>query len=97
MARDPPSDRIHCCWTEPLQALVLLIGVCIGRPVGSVGALVRGGRRWRARPVRRERSGGGCAGSSALFSTLPAVAPRLMEVRLMDVDFSGSALGLPDE
>jgi hypothetical protein len=25
------------------------------------------------------------------------VAPRLMDVRLMDVDFSGRALGLPDE
>jgi hypothetical protein len=42
--------------------------------------------------MRREHSGGGCAGSSALFSTVPAVAPRLM-----GVDFSGRPLGLPDE
>ena len=28
--------------------------------------------------MRRERSGGGCAGSSALISTVPAVALRLM-------------------
>jgi hypothetical protein len=69
---------MHCCWTEPLRALVLPIGVCSGGPVGSVGGLVRGGRRWRARPVRRERSGGGCAGSSALFSTVPAVALRVI-------------------
>jgi hypothetical protein len=40
--------------------------------------------------MRREHSGGGCAGSSALFSTVPAVAPRLMGVNL-----SGRPLGLP--
>ena len=28
--------------------------------------------------MRRERSGGGCDGSFALFSTVPAVAPRVM-------------------
>ena len=89
MARDRPSARIHCCWTEPLRARVFLIGVCIDGPVGSVGALARGGRLWRARPVRRARSGGGCAGSSALFSTVPAVAPRWM-----GVDFSGRRLGV---
>ena len=38
--------------------------------------------------MRWKRSGGGCAGSSALFSTVPAVAPRLM-----GVDFSGRRLG----
>jgi hypothetical protein len=27
---DPPAGRIHCCWTEPLRALGVLIGVCIG-------------------------------------------------------------------
>jgi hypothetical protein len=88
VARDPPSARMHCCWTEPLRALVLPIGVCIGHPVGSVGALARSGRRSRARRVRRVRSGGGRDGSSALFSSAPAVAPRLM-----GVDFPGRRLG----
>jgi hypothetical protein len=90
VASDTPAARMHCCWTEPLRALVLPIGVCMGRPVGSVGALARGGRRWRARPMRRERSGGGCDGSSALYSTVRAVAPRLM-----GVDFPGRPPGLP--
>ena len=56
VARDPPSDRIHCCRTEPLRTLVPPIGVCIGRPFGSVGALARSGRRSRARRARRARS-----------------------------------------
>ncbi len=78
LARDLPSSRIHCCWTELLRALVLPIGVSGGGPVGSVGALALGGRRWWARVGRRERSGGGCDGSSVVVSRVPAVAPRLM-------------------
>ena len=31
VARGPPSGRIHCCWTELLRAVDLLIGVCIAR------------------------------------------------------------------
>ena len=34
VAGDPPSVGIDCCWAEPLRALVLPIGVCVGRPVG---------------------------------------------------------------
>ncbi len=29
---DPPAGRIHCCWTEPLRALGVLIGMGIGAP-----------------------------------------------------------------
>jgi hypothetical protein len=90
VAGDPPSVGIHGCWAGLLRALVLPIGVCVGRPVGSLGALARGGRRWRARPVRRERSGGGRDGCSAQFSRVPAVA-----LRLMGVDFPGRRLGRP--
>ena len=56
LARGPPSDRIHCCWTEPAAGAgssyrgLSRPSVCLSGRAGT------GGRRSRARRVRRARS-----------------------------------------